>query len=581
MLKQRFLWILLWSSTGLLLALGRIFVQDWTGFRVLVIQVLFALGLSLVSAWVVRVGGKFAVSFIVATLLGLVIGGFVQRWFMANGWHSGQVTFGSAIVLVSTLESSDSGRAGVRLWRTASGPKSLEARFEARLVDGTPGWDWYGERTKIEPFQEGGEIFTRWSTPKLGESLRRRYTLTTDLKVQRLRLTLKYRGSEKTCGRTQIVIGEKTRLIKQFCVSPQWQESTFEWQLSESEPSKVVRLILDNFEISSLEISSTLQIKQDAWETLPPPAPTGATFTLNWLGRDGPAPELRFVPNAQWQTYSFQSIHEIPSDVPKLITSVNLEPGLVLEVRKVILKSLDSSIVNPIPLPTQIRQSLFTPHANLAGHMLATLGLACLTLAPLPVGIGCWFASLTGIWLTGSRTAFFAILLGLLMALVMRIKRGRWWFYGVCLCVIGALLINSSFLGRLIEFGDEVISRPEVWQLAWDVFLDHSWTGVSPDEFKNYSLEQGVGVEAGGVTHAHNFWLYLASSYGIFGLIAGLWLTGGLLWLAWNWGRWRGVAFLTPILFMNIFDVSLFYIGVLLPLCLGLNSFWKRQTIKG
>jgi hypothetical protein len=58
--------------------------------------------------------------------------------------------------------------------------------------------------------------------------------------------------------------------------------------------------------------------------------------------------------------------------------------------------------------------------------------------------------------------------------------------------------------------------------------------------------------------------------FGVFGMIGAFCLTAGILWFAWYFGSWRGIAFVMPFLVMNMFDYSMDYPGVWIPFLIGL-----------
>lgn len=547
-------WSLLWIGTGLLLALSRLVAQDWDGLWFVLSQMLFALGLSIASFWLIKKVPQAWISGLLFTLLAImVLSGFTQRWLGSNSWRSGQTRVTSDAV-ITQLTSEDTENGGLRIWRIDQ-LQDLELHFKARLTRGVPGWNWYGEGLSLET--SNGKVYTRWDNPS-GRNLRRQYRFAQRLPSPLLVLWLEYRGSSDTCGRIQLV-SSTVRLAQQLCVSTQWQSSRFEWQLPDIEEGDVLRLVLDQFELQTLDVFSVLQTADGL---LAVPAPTGVNVILNWPGRDIKAPEFRFMPSSEWQDYRFQT-DTISKEATRLIVSLKLEPGLGIEIGNMSLNSLDPNVPDPLALPLQQRQTLFAPHANLAGHMLATLGLSIMALSS-GAGFVSWVVALAGVWLTGSRAAFLALVLGLGLFLLMR--KNRWWYSASF--ILGMVLLTSLDVGRLIILDDGVVSRPEIWRLALGSFKDHPWSGVSTDVFRQLALEQGLQ----NVHHAHNLWLYFASTYGVLGFVASFWLTLGIIYLSWHCDKWRTLTFLVPVLVMNIFDVSLFYIGVLFPLILVLNS---------
>jgi hypothetical protein len=66
--------------------------------------------------------------------------------------------------------------------------------------------------------------------------------------------------------------------------------------------------------------------------------------------------------------------------------------------------------------------------------------------------------------------------------------------------------------------------------------------------------------------------------FGVIGLIGSLILTGIVLWISWNFGAWQGLSFVMPFVIMNIFDYSLDYSGVWVPLIIGLWYLKKYRV---
>ncbi len=575
-------WLWLWGGLSGFLILSRIVAKDWQSIPFLILQFCFWLLVSWL--WLPR---KWLPTLFFCVALLFTFGGFVQRWLLSNSWRttsssSGQIeqaglTGQGAVNIVS---SSSQGRAGLRSWRLDPVTQDLKISLELRLVGGQMNWFWFGKEAQLESMSS----YTRWYHPK--GQISRRFYIGEPLRDKTFRVSFQARSAEAVCGRLRFIDRPvSVRSRQELCTSTAWQSFSFEWKPSAEAQGKFLEIVLDNVATTYFDIAQVkLERWQDGWLDMPPAAPTGVGIGLIWADKPaGPSPEFRFLPSSEWQTYTFSYSDAQLLSKERLLTYLDLEPSLAVEVKNVVIQSLTPGTIQPIALPRVIRQTLFSPHANLAGHMIAVVTLSYFVLGQ-SIGLGtvALIVSVASIWLTGSRTAFLAILLAFMLLLYFMAKRRRWLIYSICAVMLAGSIgfFGLSRLGRLIEFDNEATPRPEIWRLAWQVFRENPLTGLSSEEFRGYALERGVGVEAGGVTHAHNFLLYLASTYGIFGLIASLWLTGGLLWLAWNWGRWRALAFIVPIFFMNIFDVSLFYIGVILPLCLVLNSFWKQSNIK-
>ncbi|MEZ4630584.1 MAG: O-antigen ligase family protein [Deinococcales bacterium] len=209
--------------------------------------------------------------------------------------------------------------------------------------------------------------------------------------------------------------------------------------------------------------------------------------------------------------------------------------------------------------------------------------LALLALSFIPLGLKAWrhFVTLAlsltlgliTIWQSGSRNALIVFALAALIIIAWRLKgRLRLVFYALSLlATLAAFYFGLG--GRLQNDPLVEVPRPAIWQCAFQAFQEHPWLGLR-ESFGDYWLErcQTEKHQEASIQHAHNFFLAFASSYGILGLLAALiWILG--LWFAAKdrYGRLLVIAALA----LNIYDFSLIFLWVLLPLILVLNA--KRQ----
>ena len=135
---------------------------------------------------------------------------------------------------------------------------------------------------------------------------------------------------------------------------------------------------------------------------------TGATLELTQRGQD-PVASLRFMPSADWQR--FELTRAVPEGVAgELLALLRLEPHLAVQTRNV---TLDTDAGRARPLPHTRRQALWYAQPNLLGHMLAvaTVLVVLTSSSPLLLASGI-ILGFVGIWLTGSRAAYGAALLG-------------------------------------------------------------------------------------------------------------------------------------------------------------------------
>lgn len=139
-----------------------------------------------------------------------------------------------------------------------------------------------------------------------------------------------------------------------------------------------------------------------------------------------------------------------------------------------------------------------------------------------------------GLVLTFSRAA---ILLGVpasLLALGV-LAWGRWRWVAMGLLVVAAavaipLLGTPRFAGLLDPDSGTLFFRVHLWRASWNMFRDHVWLGVGPDNFlyqyRGWYISPAAWQEPH-LSHAHNFVLSYATRLGIVGVVAGVCLQVG------------------------------------------------------
>lgn len=481
------------------------------------------------------------------------------------------------------LEAQDSYTAYERSWQLREETEHIRLTFQARLISGEPGWEWqpYHPAFRLEQQYENSEPFTRVRPPENDNSyITRRLNTKAPIAGRTFRTTLELRAPEgfeaEGCG--GILLREELGTYARECfpvtLNEAWQALDLVWTPPPEANSPVIRLELrlakKPYDVRSVRLFERVS---GQWLELKPLEPTGALLSFFLPGVERQLlPSFGFTPSETWQTYTFDLNDVRLADLERLRAYLRLEGNLNVEVRDMILTSPGA---NPKPLPTPPRQQLWHPQPNLTGHTLATLGLVATSLAPsFWLGIGSGFLSLAGVYLSGSRTAWVALLLGLpwLLGLVFTKRRSRLLAAFTIVFLVVFATVSQEGMNRFkVWQGDtNSVSRTTIWRAAEQALYEHPWLGLrgTSDSFADYWTTR---VNDGAVTHAHNLWLEFAVRYGFPGLIAILWITVGLLYLAWSWGRWRGLALVMPVLLMNMFDYTLFYSSVLLPLILGLN----------
>jgi O-Antigen ligase len=227
------------------------------------------------------------------------------------------------------------------------------------------------------------------------------------------------------------------------------------------------------------------------------------------------------------------------------------------------------------------RNGLWFGDPNLAGHTFTSLLILIFLLHfrskfLYPIFLIGFF----DLYLTGSRTAWLSLLISMCFAFWLNISKRIWIniFAGLAvLCVVSVLWFHPALLGRLGNLDQPEFSRESIWSVAISSIRMNLFSGISADDFaKSYERTYPLG-KGQTLKHAHNFWLQMGVRFGVLGLIGSMFLTAGIFWIAWYFGSWRGLAFATPFFLMNVFDYSLDYIGVWIPLFVGL---WYLKFVK-
>ncbi len=522
----------------------------------------------------------------------------------------------SSTKIVNQLLTYDVPNQGLRVWQTSKPTESVILDFDAKIEKGqvVQDWDWLRNHPdyQLEPYIENGQLFTRVITPSNGNPrLRRSFELGYPAGGRTFRASLQMRASQEVnpegCRGIMLIAGyaeidNRGKKCLSVSLESRWKTFDLVWTVPEEVNSNTVYLDLTNFAGLSFDVRNVkLFIKNgQAWQQLAPLIPASPYISISTLDANGRIKRLAasgFVPTNEIQRFIIPI--KLNQSASYIIVRFHLGKETnnsikFLRIQNFEIKSAVTqerlTVSPPQPL-SQFRQRYFFPHANLAGHSVAVLGLiAFLSLASrnyLLPALGVIFLSLPVVWMTGSRTAWLSLILGFTWLLYLSfVQKGRLRQSLVLLGIVMILGISilASFeaedLGRVSSIDTKTqILRRTIWATAWDTFKAYRLTGVNASQFAKYI--EATGVPSGEiVAHAHNLWLQFAVSYGVTGLLAIIWLTGGFVYLAWRWGRWHGLALIIPVLIMNIFDYTFFYAGVLFPLILGMNSLRNQGLAK-
>jgi hypothetical protein len=466
--------------------------------------------------------------------------------------------------------------------------------------------------TPIEyhPSDVAGSDFTRLTFAADGDPYAlQRFDVPEGILGQRFRVSVQLRtvqplaDDDDNVGRVYLFAGANTTRWGRAGLAAAWRTISYEWDVPEAnsatEAPEQISIILNDFNglivdvrRVSLEVldNSTLEentfeentFEENTWRPVGVAEDTGATIELTQRGQD-PAARLRFMPEETWQRYELTSA--VPDTLAdgELLGLLRLEPHLIVQTRNITLET-DAGTARPIPHTR--RQALWYAQPNLLGHTLAvaTVLVVLTSSAPLMLAVGI-ILGFVGIWLTGSRAAYGAALVGIFWFAWLRLPRQRRWYLVAAAVALAVVAFGfQEQLGRLQVFGVDVrTSRLMIWRTAVRGFFTAPWLGLGD----NTPADFAAGIPAGGfrafwqtshpssqelVSHAHNLWLSLSSRYGLFGVAAALWLSVTLPLFAWRTGHWYGLGLVLVLAVLNTVDETLFHTTTLLLFALGLHN---------
>jgi hypothetical protein len=219
---------------------------------------------------------------------------------------------------------------------------------------------------------------------------------------------------------------------------------------------------------------------------------------------------------------------------------------------------------------------------NLAGHSLVSLGLLGILLSSRGyLTILLSLLTTISVFWTGSRTAWFSLLLGIPWLLWFILDK-YWWrklvFYFIIFSVPLLLWFQPSDLGRLSRLDQSNVTRQSIWSAAVQTIRQHPISGISAEAFaKAYTnaYPKNVGAD---VRHAHNFWLQMGVQFGLIGFLFASLASVVVLYFVWRWGRWRGLAFTLPFYLMNIFDYTFPQFAVWFSFLIGFYFLYSSRV---
>ncbi len=93
--------------------------------------------------------------------------------------------------------------------------------------------------------------------------------------------------------------------------------------------------------------------------------------------------------------------------------------------------------------------------------------------------------------------------------------------------------VNDLQLFQKNETQTSLGYRFDMWSTAWNVFLENPIIGAGPSGFRHAWVNHPRSAEAAAFLEPHNAFLFYASSYGVIGLAALIWLYAALVWTGW------------------------------------------------
>ncbi len=122
-------------------------------------------------------------------------------------------------------------------------------------------------------------------------------------------------------------------------------------------------------------------------------------------------------------------------------------------------------------------------------------------------------------------------------------------------------------------------ARVPYWQAAWQGIRAKPWLGWGPDSFPDYYRTTWPNNRKLGSlpSHVHNFFLHVLFERGVLGFLGLALLLAAVLWGTFRTRDSALLAVVLAALFINLFDVTLFYGGVLYPLVAVAG--WRAATL--
>lgn len=463
-----------------------------------------------------------------------------------------------------------------RTWQVPAGTSAVRLTGTLASLQGEAGWWWHSFENSAHLSRSAERPGITIFQPESPQTyLYRRHDTLAEIGGRHFRATVELSATAApTCG--LLYLGTPSgeyRTSTEVCPNAQLKAYALYWLAPEEASETALDLILNNFEGPSLEIgTATLEeYVGDAWESLGAMAPTGVAVYLTASPRapwTKPPVESSLVALSQEEvgtTFTFEAPLADLGKSDKLWVIVEAEPGVSAVVTGVSLSGVNGTELRPVAPVAITRQAWPFHHPNLAGHAFVVAALAVASLSnsraviALALGLGLLLAVLTG-----SRSALIAGLSWIALALALPPLRNVFTRQRAVAVgsVIAVMLIMTT---APILLSQRSFERFSIWRSLLDSIGPHLLIGQGVE---------GTLVDSAGqfVSHAHNLWLQGLWQGGLFGLLATLLLTAGLLFQAHRTASLKILAFAVAALVLQVVDYTLFYVPLLALVVGTINS---------
>lgn len=401
-------------------------------------------------------------------------------------------------------------------------------------------------------------------------------------------------GGSASCG--YLYLGEhgaRATNRSRVCLDETWTAHAVDWQAPADSHAGLLDVIVSGFD-EPIAVRDVIIVEHTDIGTTPigDLVPTGITLRASW---DQPFPwsrtarQERFVTVVPGELGSFSLVLPLPDGLPSgtdVWSTMHVETGAAVRI-------LGTSWAAPgiRPASTGQRLTLGFDHPNLLAHAVAALAVTAIGTLRWGRTLLLVMASAGGvIALTGSRTAFVALLLSTLVLILARpsLRRSARVLAGIAVVAsVGltatVLLTQGSrvptIIPRVVALDERsLLERVDIWAHAVRLSRHEILTGTS-SSFATTWEERHPGRAP--VLHAHNGVLDMLVRYGLVGATGALAGLTAIVLMAGISNRRRTAAAVACLVTLNAFDATYASLLTLLPLmALALSRDGARQPIQ-